>query len=127
MCGSYINTFVKKSIWQSFKPFICGALLIYYWKPSSLKTNTMKVYHICISSEISFWFKYHKRNIITFFSDITLKFPDSLHKKWSFPLRIFSINVTKKNGLKKPVMENFLFLCSDFDVSYLDVFPLLFQ
>ena len=51
MCGSYINTFVKKSIWQSFKPFICGTLLIYYWKPSSWKTTTMKVYHICISSE----------------------------------------------------------------------------
>ena len=40
----------------------------------------------------------------------------SLHKKWSFPLRIYSVNVTKSTGncvfshlLKKSLMENFIF------------------
>ena len=32
----------------------------------------------------------------------------SLHKKWSFPLRISSVNVTK-HLLKKSLMENFIF------------------
>ena len=31
-----------------------------------------------------------------------------LHKKWSFPLRISSVNVTK-SALKKSLMENFIF------------------
>ena len=37
-----------------------------------------------------------------------------LHKKWSFPLRIPSVNVTEKNWnlLKKSLMENFIFSCS---------------
>ena len=36
------------------------------------------------------------------------------HKKWSFPLRFFSVNVTKlwiwSHLLKKSVMENFIFV-----------------
>ena len=34
-----------------------------------------------------------------------------LHKKWCFPLRIFSVNVTKSAShlLKKSLMENFIF------------------
>ena len=45
----------------------------------------------------------------------------SLHKKWSFPFRISSVNVTKKRRklriwshlLKKSFMENFIFLWSE--------------
>ena len=33
----------------------------------------------------------------------------SLHKKWSFPLRISSVSVTKSAVLKKSLMENFIF------------------
>ena len=55
----------------------------------------------------------------------------SLHKKWSFPWRIFSVNVTRSAGnwshlLKKSVMENFIFLSSaynkmDFYIVYFSV------
>ena len=38
-----------------------------------------------------------------------VSFEESLHKKWSFPLRISSVNVTKSHLLKKSLMENFIF------------------
>ena len=33
-----------------------------------------------------------------------VSFEESLHKKWSFPLRISSVNVTKSHLLKKSLM-----------------------
>ena len=57
-------------------------------------------------------------NLYSQFICITTKFygrrKSTLHKKWSFPLRISSVNVTKSAGnwshlLKKPLMENFIF------------------
>ena len=38
-----------------------------------------------------------------------VSFEESLHKKWSFPLRISSVNVTKSHLLKKSLMQNFIF------------------
>ena len=35
--------------------------------------------------------------------------PQTLHKKWSFTLRISSVNVTKSHLLNKYLMENFIF------------------
>ena len=65
---------------------------------------------------------YGYRFIKTWSSEITLKISAvklTLHKKWSLPLRIFSVNVTKSAGLriwshllKKSLIENFIFLCS---------------
>ena len=33
----------------------------------------------------------------------------TLHKKWSFPLKTFSVNVIWSHLLKKSLMENFIF------------------
>ena len=51
-----------------------------------------------------------------FFPHGTWKDDSALHKKWSFPLRISSVNVIKSRKLriwshllKKPLLENFIF------------------
>ena len=47
---------------------------------------------------------------------------ETLHKKWSFPLRISSVNVAKfflwiwSHLLKICLMENFIILCNEIDV-----------
>ena len=38
-----------------------------------------------------------------------INLPSTLHKKWSFPLRISSVNVIWSLFLKKSLMENFIF------------------
>ena len=49
------------------------------------------------------------------------KTPYTLHKKWSFPLRISSVNV-RNHLLEKSLMENFNFLCSH--ISAVDIIHL---
>ena len=41
-----------------------------------------------------------------------------LHKKWSFPLRIFSVNVTKSAEIEEILNEKLLFLCSAISFSW---------
>ena len=65
-----------------------------------------------------------KKSNIQYFCSFTVLFfyaksQETLYKKWSFPLRISSVNVTTSHLLKKSLMKNFIFCavkiqCRDF-------------
>ena len=74
--------------------------------------------------------KYHRLNVSTTTLFNSILYFWTLHKKWSFPLKIFSVNVTKIADLvtfaEKSLMENFIFCSVPIDagrkLNVLDVF-----
>ena len=110
-----------------------------------LKFENMKLSHsifiswnsiyLCIRDRAFNWQSAFWNNVVTCFSKNSLLsvsmrnsvtvFSESLHKKWSFPLKNFSVNLTKYavscgfgQFTEKPLMESFIFCAASYFCSY---------